>query len=604
STPWGCRVTRRVGLQGGPGSASRAAPAGPGPHPHFRPSARPGWRGVRARGPAGLTSAPRARASTERLLEPAAAGPRTRGQPFSRPAAPRQAPLAVPRLGHGYPLPQQQDPIINKSFLDPPLPRAPSGTLAAAAAADPFQKGGVAAARGSAGSVLGLSGGGARPLSPGRRERCERAPRAHWLRGATLPGRDWAAAPRGRGLPALVLIGLSARVLGTAAGRGGGAGGWKGQAWAALGGWDQFAHPFKRQDALVLAVLADGASCVFCGPASGASLQTPWRPSPSCLAFGIASRRRPPPRRPCPEPPPPISRRAQPGGRRPGKRGLAAARAWRARTASPWTAATVASGRRKVSRGPGPGSTRGGPGRWEGPALEGVSAALAPTPSEPWLRTGGRRAGGRGLELGGRVRGSDGGRRGPGCCSLNGAAPPPFGAALTALSRALSLADSAYLDGVSLPDFELLSDPEDEHLCANLMQLLQESLSQARLGSRRPARLLMPGQLVSQVGKELLRLAYSEPCGLRGALLDVCVEQGKSCHNVGQLALDPSLVPTFQLTLVLRLDSRLWPKIQGLFSSANSSFVPGFSQSLTLSTGFRVIKKKLYSSEQLLIEEC
>lgn len=168
----------------------------------------------------------------------------------------------------------------------------------------------------------------------------------------------------------------------------------------------------------------------------------------------------------------------------------------------------------------------------------------------------------------------------------------------------LFLLDAAYLDEVSLPDFELLSDPEDEHLCANLMQLLQDSLAQARLGSRRPARLLMPSQLVSQVGKELLRLAYSEPCGLRGALLDVCVEQGKSCHSVGQLALDPSLVPTFQLTLVLRLDSRLWPKIQGLFSSANSPFVPGFSQSLTLSTGFRVIKKKLYSSEQLLIEEC
>lgn len=164
--------------------------------------------------------------------------------------------------------------------------------------------------------------------------------------------------------------------------------------------------------------------------------------------------------------------------------------------------------------------------------------------------------------------------------------------------------DSAYLDGESLPDFELLSDPEDEHLCASLLQLLQESLGQARLGSRRPVRLLMPGQLVSQVGKELLSLAYSEPCGLRGALLDICVEQGKSCHSLGQLALEPSLVPTFQLTLVLRLDSRFWPKIQGLFSAANSPFVPGFSQSLTLSTGFRVIKKKLYSSEQMLIEEC
>ncbi|XP_051838140.1 DNA damage-inducible transcript 4 protein [Antechinus flavipes] len=164
--------------------------------------------------------------------------------------------------------------------------------------------------------------------------------------------------------------------------------------------------------------------------------------------------------------------------------------------------------------------------------------------------------------------------------------------------------DTEYLDEVSLPDFDLLSDPEDEHLCSSLMQLLQETLSQAKLGSKRPARLLMPSQLVAQVGKELLRLAYSEPCGLRGALLDICVEQGKSCHSVEQLAVDPSLVPTFQLTLVLRLDSRLWPKIQGLFSAGPSSFTPGFSQSLSLSTGFRVIKKKLYSSEQLLIEEC
>lgn len=55
----------------------------------------------------------------------------------------------------------------------------------------------------------------------------------------------------------------------------------------------------------------------------------------------------------------------------------------------------------------------------------------------------------------------------------------------------------------------------------------------------------MPGQLVSQVGKELLRLAYSEPCGLRGSLLDVCVEQGKSCHGVAQLALDPTWCPPF-----------------------------------------------------------
>uniref|UniRef100_A0A452HDL4 DNA damage-inducible transcript 4 protein n=1 Tax=Gopherus agassizii TaxID=38772 RepID=A0A452HDL4_9SAUR len=163
--------------------------------------------------------------------------------------------------------------------------------------------------------------------------------------------------------------------------------------------------------------------------------------------------------------------------------------------------------------------------------------------------------------------------------------------------------DAEYLDEVSLPDFDLLNDPEDELLCNNLMKLIQVSLNKANINSRRCSRLVMPSQLITQVSKELLHLAYSEPCGLRGALIDLCVEQGKGCHSVGQIAVDPNLVPTFQLTLVLRLDSRLWPKIQGLLSSG-TSFTPGFSQSLKLSTGFRVIKKKLYSSEQLLIEEC
>ncbi|XP_009288869.1 PREDICTED: DNA damage-inducible transcript 4 protein [Aptenodytes forsteri] len=160
------------------------------------------------------------------------------------------------------------------------------------------------------------------------------------------------------------------------------------------------------------------------------------------------------------------------------------------------------------------------------------------------------------------------------------------------------LHNAEYAEGASLPDLDLLHDPEDELLCANLMDLVQATLGRAPLGAKRCSRLLMPAQLLAQVRTELLRLACSEPCGLRGALLDLCVEHGKACHDVGHIAVDPAVVPTFQLTLVLRLDSSLWPKIQGLFTSG-----PAFTP-LKLSTGFRVIKKKLYSSEQLLIEEC
>ncbi|KFU88681.1 DNA damage-inducible transcript 4 protein, partial [Chaetura pelagica] len=159
--------------------------------------------------------------------------------------------------------------------------------------------------------------------------------------------------------------------------------------------------------------------------------------------------------------------------------------------------------------------------------------------------------------------------------------------------------EADYAEGISLPDLDLLHDPEDELLCTNLLELVQSTLGRAPLGPKRCSRLLMPAQLLAQVRRELLRLACSEPCGLRGAPPRLCVEHGKACHDVGHIAVDPAVVPTFQLTLVLRLDSRFWPKIQGLLFSSGPAFTP-----LKLSTGFRVIKKKLYSSEQLLIEEC
>ncbi|OXB74681.1 UNVERIFIED_CONTAM: hypothetical protein H355_001513 [Colinus virginianus] len=165
-----------------------------------------------------------------------------------------------------------------------------------------------------------------------------------------------------------------------------------------------------------------------------------------------------------------------------------------------------------------------------------------------------------------------------------------------------SLGSASGSEGDPDPDLELLHDPEDELLSGRLLELVQAALGSAPLGSRRRSRLVMPAELGAQLRSELLRMACSEPCGLRGAVLDLCVEHGKDCHDVGHIAADPAVVPTFQLTLVLRLDSRLWPKIQGLLASA-PALSPAFSR-VKLSTGFRVMKKKLYSSEQLLVEEC
>ncbi|KAJ0015656.1 hypothetical protein NQD34_013946 [Periophthalmus magnuspinnatus] len=156
------------------------------------------------------------------------------------------------------------------------------------------------------------------------------------------------------------------------------------------------------------------------------------------------------------------------------------------------------------------------------------------------------------------------------------------------------------------PSDDLFFDPMEEHLLKDVVDLIASSLRDAKDSDTalRCSKLLIPEKLLQHIGQELLHLAASEPCGLRGALIDVCIEQGDGYESVSQLSVDPYLVPTFQLTLVLRLEtSGIWPKIQGLFSP-KSPLAPVIRQEVKLSTGFRVIKKKLYCSEGLLIEEC
>lgn len=159
---------------------------------------------------------------------------------------------------------------------------------------------------------------------------------------------------------------------------------------------------------------------------------------------------------------------------------------------------------------------------------------------------------------------------------------------------------------LSPPNEDLFYGPMEETILKEVVDLIERSLREAKDSdcALRCTKLLIPERLLEHIGKELLHLAASEPCGLRGALIDLCVEQGAICESMGQISVDPYLVPTFQLTLVLRQESSgLWPKIQGLFSTKSASS-PVVRQVIKLSTGFCVIKKKLYSSEELLIEEC
>ncbi|XP_030011949.1 DNA damage-inducible transcript 4 protein-like [Sphaeramia orbicularis] len=149
--------------------------------------------------------------------------------------------------------------------------------------------------------------------------------------------------------------------------------------------------------------------------------------------------------------------------------------------------------------------------------------------------------------------------------------------------------------------------PLEEALAADVEATITQSLSDAS-HILDCSKLILPDCLLHSISQELLHLAASEPCGLRGALIDLCVDRGDqdSLYTVDQIAVDATLVPTFQVTLVLRVESGgLWPKVQKLLSGSSSPQKPVRHQSsLKLSRSFRAIKRKLYCSGGALIEEC
>ncbi|XP_077355673.1 DNA damage-inducible transcript 4-like protein [Festucalex cinctus] len=148
------------------------------------------------------------------------------------------------------------------------------------------------------------------------------------------------------------------------------------------------------------------------------------------------------------------------------------------------------------------------------------------------------------------------------------------------------------------------SEAIKDRSCHRLAKTLECCLSRAKRSTLHCSAVLVPEQLTRRIAGQVLRLASCEPCGLRGCILDVLLEVDKGCKRLERLVYDASVVPTFELTLVLKQDSNAWPSLRDLLFMG-TCFAPTFRRALKLSRGFRLVKTKLYSSSAgTVIEEC
>ncbi|CAH0391275.1 unnamed protein product [Bemisia tabaci] len=137
---------------------------------------------------------------------------------------------------------------------------------------------------------------------------------------------------------------------------------------------------------------------------------------------------------------------------------------------------------------------------------------------------------------------------------------------------------------------------ETEHLstCRVLTERLEAELRAAKSEQLSCGEVLLPADLLPRIALDILKMAETEPCGLRGCTIFINYESDNQCRRIGTLKCDPSTVSTFEIHLTLRQD------LKASWKSMLPQFIKNFTKggTIVISGSFSLQRKKLYRSFQ------
>ncbi|KAI1898491.1 hypothetical protein AGOR_G00072900 [Albula goreensis] len=161
-----------------------------------------------------------------------------------------------------------------------------------------------------------------------------------------------------------------------------------------------------------------------------------------------------------------------------------------------------------------------------------------------------------------------------------------------------SEASCEYTEAIKTSSVEWLNssmeDCVEEALQLELAKQIELCLSDAKMSCLRCTELLLPCRLTARVARDIMLSSADEPCGLRGALIQVLLETKGALQLLGSVTPDRSINPTFELTIVFKADPDSWAALKNLFVA---------DKVLRLRPGYRLVKRKLYSSANPVIRD-
>ncbi|XP_071313297.1 DNA damage-inducible transcript 4-like protein [Trachinotus anak] len=136
---------------------------------------------------------------------------------------------------------------------------------------------------------------------------------------------------------------------------------------------------------------------------------------------------------------------------------------------------------------------------------------------------------------------------------------------------------------------------EERLLQQDVTRQIERCLTEAKASTLHCQVLLLPHRMTTKVGQDVVHSSADEPCGLRGASIKVYVECKDGLKSVGSIFPDPSVTPTFELSVIFKADKDGgWPPLKHIFDT---------NKVLKLRPEYRLVKRKLYSSASPVVHD-
>ncbi|XP_008280415.1 DNA damage-inducible transcript 4-like protein [Stegastes partitus] len=146
-----------------------------------------------------------------------------------------------------------------------------------------------------------------------------------------------------------------------------------------------------------------------------------------------------------------------------------------------------------------------------------------------------------------------------------------------------------------LSDLDVGLEHDQRLLQQDVTRQIERCLTEAKASILLCQVLLLPRHMTARVGQDVVRASADEPCGLRGASITLYVEGKDGLKSVGSVFPDPTVTPTFELSVVFKADKDDgWPPLKHIFDS---------NKVLKLRAEYRLVKRKLYSSASPVVHD-